>query len=135
MYTIYHVVDEKCGCTQNFPQRCYDQGFKNGEFEVIEIWPDAVGDQFASDREQYWNGNFGYSRSMMPYTASISGSKRGAAATIKKYGTLGFGLSSSSKQRVLGIRSGKKIHTCPHCGLVGQGPAMNRWHFNNCHRR
>ena len=22
--------------------------------------------------------------------------------------------------------------TCPHCGTVGRGPVMSRWHFDNC---
>ena len=25
-----------------------------------------------------------------------------------------------------------KLKTCPHCGLVGNGPVMRRWHFSNC---
>ncbi len=26
----------------------------------------------------------------------------------------------------------KKQSTCPHCNHTGNGPAMTRWHFNNC---
>ncbi len=25
-----------------------------------------------------------------------------------------------------------KTHECPHCGKIGRGGAMNRYHFNNC---
>lgn len=24
------------------------------------------------------------------------------------------------------------LHTCPHCGKVGKGMVMMRWHFDNC---
>jgi hypothetical protein len=28
--------------------------------------------------------------------------------------------------------SAKIIKTCPHCGVSGNGPSMQRWHFKNC---
>jgi hypothetical protein len=31
-------------------------------------------------------------------------------------------------------KMGKVVHTCPHCGKVGTGTAMKRWHFDRCHR-
>ena len=29
-------------------------------------------------------------------------------------------------------QSAKIKKTCPHCGIVGSGPSMQRWHFKNC---
>lgn len=26
----------------------------------------------------------------------------------------------------------KYTHTCEHCGKIGKGPSMKRWHFDNC---
>jgi hypothetical protein len=31
-----------------------------------------------------------------------------------------------------GIKHNLKEKTCPHCGKVGKGPNMTRYHFNNC---
>lgn len=31
-----------------------------------------------------------------------------------------------------GTHSSQKVHTCPHCGKVGKGGGMLRWHFENC---
>lgn len=30
------------------------------------------------------------------------------------------------------IERSARVVTCPHCGFVGNGPVMNRWHFSNC---
>lgn len=29
----------------------------------------------------------------------------------------------------------RKTYVCPHCGLIGKGPNMKRYHFNNCNKR
>jgi hypothetical protein len=29
-------------------------------------------------------------------------------------------------------KSAKIKKTCPHCGITGSGPSMQRWHFKNC---
>lgn len=31
-----------------------------------------------------------------------------------------------------GTHQNCQIHTCPHCGKVGQGPGMFRHHFDRC---
>ena len=31
-----------------------------------------------------------------------------------------------------GTHNFNKESTCPHCGKVGKGPMMRRWHFDNC---
>jgi hypothetical protein len=32
-------------------------------------------------------------------------------------------------------RANDKTVTCPHCGLVGKGPNMKRYHFDNCKKK
>ena len=31
-----------------------------------------------------------------------------------------------------GMKQTHPIHTCPHCGKIGKGTAMFKWHFDNC---
>jgi hypothetical protein len=44
--------------------------------------------------------------------------------------------TEEDKKKMGEYRKGKtlvrKEHTCPKCGLVGKGPNMKRWHFDNC---
>jgi hypothetical protein len=41
-----------------------------------------------------------------------------------------------SERRNIGISRAYTIKKCcPHCGLEGSGPAMLRWHFENCKKR
>lgn len=43
---------------------------------------------------------------------------------------------SVSQQRIAkGTHNFLTKHTCPHCGLVGAGPQMFRWHFSNCRKK
>jgi hypothetical protein len=60
MYTIYHVVGKKVGCTVNFRQRL--RHYQGLEVKVLEELDDSVGDHFAGDREHYWADHFGYRR-------------------------------------------------------------------------
>lgn len=42
-------------------------------------------------------------------------------------------ISAHQKQMLeLGNHNTQVVHTCPHCGKCGDGPAMFRWHFQNC---
>jgi hypothetical protein len=55
-------------------------------------------------------------------------------------GTHPFQNSECQKHNVMkGIQNGThsscKTHTCPHCGKVGKGGAMKKWHFDNCKER
>lgn len=43
-----------------------------------------------------------------------------------------YGAETRDKIRHAAIIRDAKIKTCPHCGFIGNGPAMNRWHFSNC---
>jgi hypothetical protein len=93
MFVIYHVFDKKIGCTRKYPSRCYEQGFEDGEFEVIEKWPLAVGESFAGDRERYWQDMFGYKRDTLQYDRftnfltkdhqSVAGRKGGSVRQTK----------------------------------------------------
>lgn len=37
-----------------------------------------------------------------------------------------------SEEHKANMRKPKRKVACPHCGLVGGGGAMKRWHFDNC---
>jgi len=59
---------------------------------------------------------------------------RELAESRSKNGTHNFqGDSNPSKKKVkLGTHHFQEEKTCPHCMLVGKGPMMTRWHFDNC---
>jgi hypothetical protein len=40
--------------------------------------------------------------------------------------------ANAKKQMAAGTHNCLTVHTCPHCGKVGKGPPMFRWHFDNC---
>jgi group I intron endonuclease len=41
-----------------------------------------------------------------------------------------------AQQRIdAGTHNFIKQYCCPHCGKVGKGPMMKRWHFNNCKQK
>ena len=41
--------------------------------------------------------------------------------------------SKETKEKLRQANQGKKeTFICPHCGKVGSGGSMARWHFNNC---
>lgn len=45
-------------------------------------------------------------------------------------------VSEETKLKISEIKLGKKLNmvtrTCPHCGVVGSGANMSRYHFDNC---
>ena len=45
--------------------------------------------------------------------------------------------SAETKQKMSDAKKGKthKLVTCPHCGLVGRGGNMTRYHFDNCSKK
>lgn len=47
---------------------------------------------------------------------------------------MGKQLSTITKERMSASRKGKPCpeHTCPHCGKIGKGSAMFKWHFDKC---
>lgn len=46
-----------------------------------------------------------------------------------------YGRSHSEETKKLLSDAQKKERTCPHCGKIGRGSAMIRWHFDNCKYR
>jgi hypothetical protein len=60
MYTIYHVVGVKVGCTSVFERR-KKQYSEDTVFEILEELDNCT-DQFAGDREWWWADKFGYER-------------------------------------------------------------------------
>jgi hypothetical protein len=46
-----------------------------------------------------------------------------------------YGKSHTEKTKKLLSDAQKKERTCPHCGKIGKGSAMIRWHFDNCKQK
>lgn len=153
MYTIYHIFGKKVGCTSNFPYRCYEQGYLDGQFEVLDLISDSCGGEFAGDIEWAWADWFGYKRRahyrqnwnsrLTPVMRSGIGKLGGDALTRKqklllaKRGTAALQALPAERKREIGQRRGanagfKHSGSCPHCGQKGNIPALHRWHFANC---
>jgi hypothetical protein len=65
MYTIYHVVGVKIGCTTDFERRFHQNKEIYGKdvvIEILEVYPIEVGDKFAGDREWEFADAYGYPR-------------------------------------------------------------------------
>jgi len=65
MFTIYHILGIRVGCTNCFELRCKQNKKKYGDHIVIEVldtWPISVGCKFAGDREWEWADCFNYKR-------------------------------------------------------------------------
>lgn len=72
-YVIYHIFGVKVGCTVDYPKRCYAQGFKDGEFGIVEELDESVGEQFAWERECSYQIAFGYKIDNLSYINSNKG--------------------------------------------------------------
>jgi hypothetical protein len=63
MFTIYHVVGIKVGCTKNFDRRKLqnEQRYSSSiQIEVLTELPLSIGDQVAGDIEHAWAEKLGY---------------------------------------------------------------------------
>jgi hypothetical protein len=92
-YTLYRIIGIKCGCTTEYPERCYEQGFVDGEFESLDTWPLEVGDVFAGDREWEWADAYGHLRGLHYAIAKANRAK----ATL--LGTTGFQTGKAIRSR------------------------------------
>jgi hypothetical protein len=68
------------------------------------------------------NGRKGKSTGQIPWN-------KGIPSLLK-----GIPRSEETKQKISDAAKGRiyKLVTCPHCGLVGKGGNMTRYHFDNC---
>ena len=57
--------------------------------------------------------------------------KRAQFNKHNKYGK-GYKFTEEQKQKVRDASARMPTVTCPHCGLIGRGGAMTRYHFSNC---
>jgi hypothetical protein len=58
------------------------------------------------------------------------GTKR-SEETKRKHSESTVGKKKSESHKA-NMRKPRKLITCPHCGKVGGGNSMYRWHFNMC---
>ncbi len=67
----------------------------------------------------------------------ISQSRREYHANLKDEDNpyLGRELSPEHKLRISESSKNKPKVECPHCGKIGSGNSMSRWHFDNCKHR
>jgi hypothetical protein len=70
---IYHIFGKKVGCTKNVTQRMYQQGIKEGEYEVLEEHTNA---KTASVRERELQEQYGYSVDKIPYYKTLKNQKK-----------------------------------------------------------
>lgn len=57
MYTIYHIPGVKIGCTMNLRRRMNEQGYDDGDYEILEVHDDI---DIASRREIELQKEYGY---------------------------------------------------------------------------
>ena len=69
---IYHIFGKKVGCTKNVTQRMYQQGVKEGDYEIIEEHTNA---KLASDREHELQIKHGYKVDNIPYWKTLRNQK------------------------------------------------------------
>lgn len=102
-------------------------------------WEDILGEEEAAKRRQ---------RASLP-RGPMDKSLREKISTIKKASNWKplwteesrFKLSQTNKGRIVTYEQKSKLKeasritkVCPHCGLEGNGPSMQRWHFNHCRK-
>ena len=157
IHKIYHIPGIKIGCThRKVSVRVKEQGYN--EFEVLE---EHTCKYVASKREKELQKQYGYRTDGPHYWQSLENSSKGGivqgkanaesghTAKIAGLGGKKGGITTAKMNvesgrwneiRLLGASAAGKIqasiiHTCPHCGKIGKGPSMRRWHFSNCKSR
>jgi hypothetical protein len=102
-YTIYHAFGDKIGCTTNYPHRCYQQGFKDGEFESLKELEFAKKtldtDKIAEFLERDYQALYGYSYDDASYR--------------NNWGNR----STPEKRRERSSKSGKRAAELGKCGI------------------
>jgi hypothetical protein len=137
MYTIYHILGVKVGCTKNFQRRCLQNKRKYGdhiEIEILEQLDDSIGDGAVGDLELKWSKSLGYGRSTH-YTVSnenLDGAwnwkgRKGFSAFSEEEAKLrrGSGLWGSSKEEHIqnSSKGGKKGFQAQYA--LGKHPFQN----------
>ena len=87
------------------------------------------------------NGKKGYIKSIETGNHhSLQNSFRLIASKRIENGTHNFLDSEAQRRNVMkgidnGTHSSCKEHVCPHCGKIGRGGGMKKWHFDNCKQK
>ena len=110
MYSIYHIVGIKIGCSTQVVKRIKEQGFNN--FEILEEHTDIY---VASDREMDLQKQYGYKVDNIPYWQSAQRLRKNASFKSAQKG----GLKGGKTSKELGhIQRAQKIG-CSLGGKVG----------------
>ena len=73
-YKIYHIPGQKVGCTSNIAKRVeHTQGYKQGEYEILEETDDVVN---ASKLERFYQKQLGYKTDRTLYYKLVKRKKR-----------------------------------------------------------
>ena len=81
------------------------------------------------------------SRAMMGNTNGLHSKRRTGMTNSPELrmkisqGSKGHKLSEETKAKMKAYHQSQPEVGCPHCGMLGRGIAMKRWHFNNCKLR
>lgn len=148
IYYIYHIVGIKIGCSVEPEERVRDQGYS--EYEILEEHTDI---RIASKRERELQREYGYKVDTIPYYQSYErrsamgksgGRKAVKSGQYREFCSKGGRKTVESEQfkeycskggKIGGKIAQARMHTCPHCGQVGKGTSMLRWHFDKCKKR
>jgi hypothetical protein len=124
-YYIYHIIDEKVGCTidlshrsENFESLNGEDSRYNKEIEILEKVVRELDDeeswQVAGDRERWWQTKFGYSHDNIHYRSARLGLIKAGEVGGKNGGRIG-GLIGGP---IGGKMTGAKLQELGH-GLFG----------------
>ena len=115
MFYIYHIPKRKeWGCTKHLKRRIKKLGYSESDLEKVITVSDI---NEAADMERELNIQYGYGWK----------ERNDYRVVTKIYKP--FTKESQSKG---GITQSSIITKCPHCGKVGKGMIMQRWHWDNC---
>ena len=135
IFTVYHVVGVKVGCTKDFEARSAQNRVTYGADIEIQILEEIVGDVgLAADREAQWARELGYAVGVR-YDAAIQNQRDRARASVQSPRHNTNDPEHQKRYAAAGLKASNVRIRCHHCRKLGQARAMLRWHFDNCKQR
>lgn len=111
-----------------------DEKYKNGSLKHVNVGIKRT-DKFKKDVSERQKGNVNtkgvhiWKDKEHPKGMKNKHHTKEACEKIRQ-SRLGYKFSEEAIQK---MKMRKQIQrTCPHCGMIGKGNAMKRWHFDNC---
>lgn len=127
MFYVYHIPDVKVGCTSRIKNRMRELKATNWE-----ILLETDSEEEAKRAEIKYQTEFQYkvdNESQQYNTNKFSNlDKKGYQKSLERGGIHKFTKEDNQKR----FQAQYKELTCPHCGKIGMGRVMYRWHFQRC---